>query len=355
MLTQTETYRTLEDTQAVREMYPIAFAETWGPALPGLTFRGFRGEVDYPAMVAVIAGSKEADGIERTETIDDVARNYRHLFNCDPYRDMLFAEVQGQVIGYSRVFWQQELKGNLLYQHLCFLLPAYRGWGVRRALLHHSERRAWEMAAEQPGKGPRFYESWAADTETHWASLLQAEGYEAVRYGYEMVRPNLEEIPELPLPAGVEVRPVQPDQIWTIWRAAQEAFQDHWGETEWQESWFEEWQEAPTFQPELWQIAWQGDEVVGTVQNFIDHQENEEYGRRRGYTEGICVRRPWRRQGVARALIARSFRILKEQGMTEAALGVDAQNPNGALQLYQSLGFQVFKQHTTYRKAMERL
>jgi ribosomal protein S18 acetylase RimI-like enzyme len=55
---------------------------------------------------------------------------------------------------------------------------------------------------------------------------------------------------------------------------------------------------------------------------------------------------------VAKALIARSFQVLKEQGMTEAALGVDAENPNGALQLYKSMGFQVVKQQTTYRKPL---
>ncbi|MGD2207392.1 MAG: GNAT family N-acetyltransferase, partial [Anaerolineae bacterium] len=62
---------------------------------------------------------------------------------------------------------------------------------------------------------------------------------------------------------------------------------------------------------------------------------------------------PWRRQGLAKALIARSFRLLKELGMEEAALGVDADNPNGALQLYQTMGFQVVKRHTTYRKSID--
>ena len=65
------------------------------------------------------------------------------------------------------------------------------------------------------------------------------------------------------------------------------------------------------------------------------------------------MRRPWRRRGLARALIARSFRVVKEQGMTEAALGVDALNPNGALQLYRSMGFEVVKRHTTYRKPLD--
>ncbi len=89
------------------------------------------------------------------------------------------------------------------------------------------------------------------------------------------------------------------------------------------------------------------------VLNFVNHEENEEYKRQRGYTEGICVRRPWRRQGLAKALIARSFRVLKDLGLVEAALGVDTENPNGALQLYQGMGFRPVKRHTTYRKPFD--
>ncbi len=66
------------------------------------------------------------------------------------------------------------------------------------------------------------------------------------------------------------------------------------------------------------------------------------------------MRRPWRQRGLARALIARSFRVLKDLGMTEAALGVDTENPNGALRLYQSMGFREVKRHTTFRKPLER-
>jgi mycothiol synthase len=323
------------------------------PPIPGLLFRRFRGPEDYPAMLAVIDGSKEADAIERTDSLEDVVRNYAHLVNCDPEQDMLFAEINGQVIGYSRVFWQQELDGPRRYLQFNFLLPKWRGTGIRPAMLKWGERRLVEIAAGHQIACPRILEAWAADTETDWASLLTGQGYEAVRYGFDMLRPDLENVPDLPLPDGLEVRPVEPEHVDRIWAAAKEAFRDHWGysEDEWDQE-LASWRESPTFQPELWQVAWAGDEVAGSVQNFVDYAQNEEYGRLRGYTEGISVCRPWRRQGLAKALIARSFRVLKDLGMTEAALGVDADNPNGALQLYKSMGFRVVKSMTTYRKPM---
>jgi len=138
-----------------------------------------------------------------------------------------------------------------------------------------------------------------------------------------------------------------------IWDAVGEAFQDHWGASEWTDEWFRQWQEKSYFNPELFQIAWDGDEVAGTVLNYISEEENKEYNRKRGYTEEITTRRPWRRKGLARALIARSFKVLKERGMTEAALAVDAENLSGALKLYEDMGFRTVKRYTTYRKPLD--
>jgi ribosomal protein S18 acetylase RimI-like enzyme len=325
------------------------------PRIPGLLFRRFRGDADYAAMAAVIEGSKHADGIERTDSAEDVARYYQHLVNCDPFRDMLFVESDGRVCGYSRVWWEQQPDGDRLYRHLAFLLPERRGVGIRQSMLLHSERRLREIGSAHPAGAPKQLESWAADTEVNWESLLTRAGYEGARYGFDMVRPDLEQIPDLPLPPGLEVRPVARDQYRTVWEAAREAFRDEWGYTddEWSEDQFQGWLEHRTFMPELWQVAWDGDEVAGMVLNFADAEENQEYGRRRGYTETICVRRPWRQRGLARALIARSFSLHKELGMTEAALGVDAQNPNGALALYESMGFHTVRRVTTYRKPLD--
>lgn len=68
----------------------------------------------------------------------------------------------------------------------------------------------------------------------------------------------------------------------------------------------------PNFDPTLWQVAWDGKQVVGMALAFVNEREKAKYGRRRGGTEGTCVRRPWRRQGLARALLVRSLQALRE-------------------------------------------
>lgn len=168
-----------------------------------------------------------------------------------------------------------------------------------------------------------------------------------------MVRPDLENIPEAPMPPGLEVRPVLPEHYKIIWDASNEAFRDHWGYIPEPEEERLKMMEDPSFDPGLWRVAWDGDQVAGMVLNFINAAENEEYGRRRGYTENIAVRRPWRKRGLARSLIVQSFHALKERGMTEAALGVDSENLSGALRLYESVGFQMARRSAAYRKAME--
>lgn len=322
------------------------------PQIPGLTFRGFRGEDDYAHMLAIIDGSKETDGAERSDTLEDLKRNYEHLTNCDPYKDMLFAEVDGLPIAYSRVFWEHLEEGIRVYTAFGFMLPEWRRKGIGTAMLRSNEARLRQIAAGHPEDEPRFFQTWAAETEVSANALAKSQGYQPVRYGFEMRRDLSQPLPEAPMPDGLEVRPVKAEHVRTIFDASQAAFRDHWGyrEETWEE--FQGWLKDPTYMPDIWKIAWDGDQVAGIVLNFINEKENEEYARKRGYTEGISVGRLWRKRGLAKSLIVQSMQMFKEMGFTETALGVDAENTSGALNLYKSLGYQVTKKATTYRKKM---
>ena len=329
------------------------------PAIPGLLFRGFRGEPDYANILAVIEGSKKADQVERSDTLEDVTNYYSHLNNCDPYKDMLFIEVDGKVVGYTRVEWFVNSEQEWLGFNLAFLLPEWRREGLGRVMLRFNERRLREIAAEQIKDGTlaadaaRYLETYADDGEVGKKALFLDEGYEAVRYGFDMVRPLSDPVEVTPLPEGIEVRPAQPEHYHAIWDAAEEAFRDHWNSVPGTETDYQRFLVSPIFDPDLWKVGWEGDQVAGSVLNFLNTDENEEYQRKRGYTEGISVRRLWRKRGLATALITRSMKMFKEMGMTEAALAVDAQNLSGALRLYESVGFRQVKQSATYRKELE--
>jgi ribosomal protein S18 acetylase RimI-like enzyme len=163
-----------------------------------------------------------------------------------------------------------------------------------------------------------------------------------------MVRRNLDDIPEAPLPTGIEIRPVLPEHHRAIFDAGNEAFRDHWMPWDPSEADFVATFNKSELDTDLWVVAWDGDEVAGTVRNWIWRGENETLGIERGWLEHISVRRPWRRRGLGRAITAEALRRLRAAGMTDAALGVDADNPTGALGLYEGLGFEVDQRSTAY-------
>lgn len=331
------------------------------PEIPGLRFRHFRGGRDFHHMATITRVSAEVDDTERADTPEELEKYYAHLTNCDPYTDMIFAEVdpgeagEPEVIGYSRGAWRMEATGERRYMFFGRLLPRWRRKGIGQAMLHWTEGRLREIAAGHPPEVEKYFLSLAEQGESDLAAMLEKNGYQPVRYGFEMVRPDLENIPDFPLPDGFEVRPVLPEHHRAIWEADTEAFRDHWGFVEPSEGDYQAWLiDTTTFQPELWQIAWDvaTNKVAGQVRTYIDHEQNKLYHRKRGWTEFISVRRPYRRRGLARALIARSLRAQKQAGMTESALGVDSDNLSGATKVYEDCGFRVVKTTTIYRKPL---
>jgi mycothiol synthase len=321
------------------------------PAIPGLTFRTYRGPEDFPGMVAVYDACRPVDGYDWPTSVEDLARSFAHMEGCDPHRDMIFAEMGGETVGYARGSWYRQADGTFVHDLTGHVAPIWRRHGIGRAILRWTEDRQRAVAGEQTETGPHLFQASSYESEQGLPELLLGVGYAVARRWYQMTRSLAGEIPDVPLPDGLEVRPVTPDQYRQIWEADVEAFRDHWGYAVPPAGVYEEWLEDPVaMMSELWQIAWDGDQVAGQVRSFINHKENAEKGRLRGYAEEISVRRPWRRHGLARALILRSLRILKEQGMTEAALGVDAENTSGALRLYERCGFRPAVSGAIYRK-----
>ena len=53
----------------------------------------------------------------------------------------------------------------------------------------------------------------------------------------------------------------------------------------------------------LWRVAWDGDEVVGSVLNAIYRLDNERLGVSRGWLDHVSVRRRWRGLGVGQGAV----------------------------------------------------
>ena len=315
------------------------------PDLPGLRFRLFRGAADYPGMVAANQAMRDAAGIEEVVTVDGIANDYAHLVNCDLDVDLLIAERNGGIVGYARVDWRDLTDGTRSFLAICALHPRERRQGIGRAMLGWCEERLATKAAALPDRAavPASMQVFTFGGDNGATALLERSGWTRKGQGYEMVRPTMDDIPEVPMPDGLVVRPIGSDEASrrAVWDAGAEAFRDHRSEPEPDEADWQRFLTDPKEDPSLWVVAFDGDEIAGAVLGKIDPAENAHHARERGICDSVFTRSAWRRRGLARALLARTLVRLRDHGMTSAYLGVDALNPNQAMTLYSSIGFEI--------------
>lgn len=315
--------------------------------------RPYAGEEDVPDFVNILNAELEADGVPNRETVEDNLAYVRHTTESfDPKRDLSVAELDGKMVAYADRQWVDTTDGLREYRINGCVLPEYRRRGIGTALLRENERSQRELAASHKTDRAKVLGSWSSDRQDGRIALLRENGYEPVRYFFQMVRRLSDPIPEVALPDGIEIRPVTMDNVRQVWQADIEAFQDHWGGFDSSEERLQSWLESPSFDPSLWVIAWDGDEVAAGNVNAIEAEENAALGIKRGWLHSVFTRRQWRKRGLANALIAHSLQLLKERDMDYGILGVDADNPTGALGLYERNGFVVEERSTAWRKPL---
>lgn len=331
--------------------------DTAAPAeISGLVLRPYAGEADLPEIVRLTNADLVQDGILERVTFDDFAATFRHASDgFDAARDVLMAELDDRVVGTVRVNWIDASDGTREHGSRGAVDPAYRRRGIGRRLLAAAQDLVRVNAARHETSRPQAFGMFVDEKQVARAALARGDGYEPVRWFFEMERHGIDvDRPEpLSLPEGLELRPASADQARSIWNADHDAFRDHWGGWDMSEASFLRWVESPEFQPELFLVAWDGDEIAGAVLSTVYADENEELGLRRGWLDSVFTRRAWRGRGLARALIGRSIHLLAGRGLDTAALGVDADNPSGALGLYESCGFVVSSRSAAWRRPLE--
>jgi mycothiol synthase len=328
------------------------------PEVPGLSLRRHAGGTEIATRLAPIGNAvNAANGIDEMTTTAELENWLGHVTESfDPAQDVVLAEVDGELVGYGWVAVIDTSDGELReFREGGYVHPDWQGRGIGRHLLAWQEDRARAHPAAAAADRPVVLGTFSSDENVRKVRLFTRAGYAVARYFFEMRRAPLDEVDVPPMPDGLEIRPLAPDRagMRRAWDADVEAFQDHWGGFDASDAAFEAWMVDPYHDPRLWVVAWDGDEIAGAVTNAIVAEENEAFGRKRGWLETVFVRRAWRRRGLGAALVARALVRLRDEGMEEAMLGVDSDNPLGALALYERAGFVVHRRSAAYRKPME--
>jgi ribosomal protein S18 acetylase RimI-like enzyme len=311
------------------------------PAVPGLRFRRMLVPHDYAGMAEANQATRIAAGRPSAISTADMAQFLGHLVGFDPGQDALIVERDGVTIGYALAMWRDLVDGRRAFVSYGILRPEQRGQGIGGAMLRWVDDRLATIAAGLRHPRPSYRNAFTWGDDVQGASLLRKNGWTEQARGFEMLRPTLDDIPRPALPDGLEVRPVTAADSDRVWNALAEAFRDHRGQVEAAEEDRERFLGDERQDPSLWLIAFDGTEIAGGVIGMIDDEENREHDRLRGIVDGVFTRRPWRRRGLARALVAASLAQLRDRGMTSASLSVDGANPNQALTLYEDLGFEI--------------
>lgn len=319
------------------------------PEIEGLIFRRSRGADDRQLLIALMA---------RCAAKDPFAIGYgdeltSDLFDSQQRPNAIFAEVRGELVAFGRASWYQTYSGEQIYRHAVQVRPDWRGRGIGAALTNYLQGILIEIAGGHRSERDPYLETQAADDEP-LADRLIAQGYRPVRRFWRMERPHLEDIPVVDLPAGIEVRPPLPEEIHRVLDGLVEAMRDHWGTGVPTDEGRQDFLRAVYCQPDLWVVGWDREEVAGMVLNWIPSGWNERTGRKVGIPDPIAVRRPWRRRGLARALLARSLVLLKAQNMQSAAVKVDRQHPSRAPAMLSAFGFQPVDEWVVYRRSLHR-
>jgi mycothiol synthase len=270
--------------------------------------------------------------------------------NFDPEKEITVVHnPDGKLIAYGYVV--QNPTTHSRGHGDCAVHPDYRGQGIGTRLLRESDSAFLNMAgSEYDDETPINVQRWSPNQELTAVALFEKEGYKLVRNFYTMRIAFTEPLQPATMPEGFELRPFDVERDGrAVHQAQQEAFRDHWGyveDVEW-EVWKHRF-EAPHFQPDMWYIAWAGDEVAGVSMCNAAGEGRDDVA----WVGTLGVRRAYRNRGLAKALLLHSFYDAQQRGFTSMELGVDALNPTGALGLYERSGMHTSLVHSSYRKVL---
>ena len=232
--------------------------------------------------------------------------------------------------------------------------PDFEGMGIGSFLMGWAEERAKQAILRVPQGARVSMRSGAVNEHKATTQFLEDWGMTFIRRFVDMEITFNGAPPTPQLPEGIAICTYanKPD-LKAVYLAMNDAFKDHWGHVDQPlEEGLEQWrhwvEEDEEFDPTLWFLAMDGDEIAGM--SLCLHKAPHD--KKMGWVDTLGVRRPWRKQGLGLALLHHSFTEFYRRGKLSAGLGVDAGSLTGATRLYEKAGMRVARQFDDYEKEL---
>lgn len=185
-------------------------------------------------------------------------------------------------------------------------------------------------------------------TQTALLAELERRGFRSTRTSFRMAIDLGRPTPDPVWPAGVQPQPFRPGDERVFYELHQETFADSWEPIEeTYEEWAHQFLVAEALAPALWTLAIANGDPAG-IAICHPHAAQAELG----WVRILGVRRPYRGQGLGRALLLRAFAQFRRQGMKRVGLGVDSESPTAANALYESVGMRVVARFAIHEKSV---
>jgi ribosomal protein S18 acetylase RimI-like enzyme len=293
---------------------------------------------DAVGIAEVLNAHAVATGRPADETAERVERWFE-LDDLDPARDMFLAVADGTILGYADVTAPGAEREIV---NVDLRVPPQRP-GIVERLLEEVERRAAEL-----GDAGARIRAPANEGDDDYRAALSRRGFRVVRSSVTM-EIDLETPTEEPVwPGGLTSRTFVPGEERAVYDAYVEAFADHWGLVPESFADWCTWNLGPSRDTSLWRLVQIGPEIAALCLSVPSRGDD----RTLGWVAVLAVRRPWRRRGLARALLLESFGLFRAIGRRRAALGVDSENTTGAIALYHGVGMRATSRSDTWERVL---
>lgn len=295
-----------------------------------------------------------AKGIPEKQDPEDQRNSWqRPRFNLHE-SSIIIEDAAHNVVGYAAVLDTADPPVRpWLSWHL---LPEHYGSGLAEYLIRWLEQKAQRVLARCPANAKITLQMGSQPDYVRRVQVLNKLGYEHIRSFWRMVIHMDEAPPKAIFPDGISIRPYRhPDELDALINADNEGFRDHWGHVEHpfeqlKAMWIHWLETDKLFDPSLFFLAI--DDASGEIAALCLCRNEQEGDPSVAYVDSLAVLRPYRKRGLALALLNHSFGAFWQKGRKSVALHVDTSSLTGATRLYEKAGMHMDQVWADYAKVI---